>query len=102
MTLLTTNTVRPTAVGKPQALRHVRAEDTKPKAFDFTAGQFKDARPHASAFGKGPLQTSQLRDMAENKKRLAASAAKKAAQAIAEAKAPAKRGVRKAKAKAKK
>jgi hypothetical protein len=98
MTLLTTNTVKPTAIGKPQALRHVRAEDTKPKAFNFDAGQFKDAKPHASAFGRGPIHTSQLREMAENKARLAASAAKKAARAaaaLAAATVPAQKKARK-------
>jgi hypothetical protein len=96
MTILTTNSQKP-AQGTPIPLRHLRVDDTKPKTFDFDAGQFKEAHPHASAFKKGPLQTSQLREMAENKARLAASAAKKAALAAQAAKGPAKRAGRKAK-----
>jgi hypothetical protein len=79
MPVLTTNQLKRPDEGKPIPLRHVRADDIKPAVFDLTGGQFKDAKPHPSAFGRGPIQTSQLRDMAENKKRLAVSAAKKAA-----------------------
>ena len=91
MTVLTTNTLKRGAEGKPFPLRHVRVDDTKPRGmFNFEAGKFKDAKPHASAFGRGPLQTSQMREMAENKARLAASAARKAALAARPEKAPAK------------
>ena len=97
--MLSTNTTKPADAGKQIKLRHVRADDVKPMGFDFTGGQFKEAKPHPTAFGRGPIQTSQLRDMAENKARLAASAAKKAAMAKqADApKPPAKRRGRKAK-----
>ena len=81
--MISSNSVKPTENDKPQALRHLRADDAKPKAFDFTAGQFKESHPYRSSFGKGPLQTAQLREMAENKARLAASMAKRLAAATA-------------------
>ena len=81
MTILSTNTHKPDGDDAPKPLRHIRMDDAKPKLFNFNAGQFKHAKPHPTAFGRGPIQTSQLREMAENKARLAASAAKKAAAA---------------------
>lgn len=90
MSFLSTNTVKSTVNDAPKRLHNVRVDDMKVGGFDFSAGQFKDAKPHGSAFKGGPIQTSQLGDLAENKKRLAVSAAKKAAVAAAAA-TPAKR-----------
>ena len=95
--MISSDTIKPTANDKPQALRHLRADDTKPKAFDFTAGQFKEAHPYRSSFGKGPLQTAQLREMAENKARLAASMAKRLAAATASVKKRGRKATKRAK-----
>jgi len=79
--IVSTNTVKPRTDDKSHPLRHVRVDDVKPAVFDFNR-QFKDEKkPHPSAYGHGPIQTAMLRDMAENKVRLAASAAKKAIRA---------------------
>ena len=77
-------------------MRILSTNKIKPKGFDFSSPDFDVFRQPKPKSVPGWIQTSELRDIAENKKRLAASAAKKAALA-AKAKAPRRRGAKKAK-----
>jgi len=79
-------------------MRILSTNKIKPRGFDFSSPDFDIFRQPKPKSAPGWIQTSELRDIAENKRRLAASAAKKAALAAkAKAKAPRRRGAKKAK-----
>lgn len=83
-TFFSTDTTKPKPGAGPQKKSVVLAADAKPKkfAFDFEPGRFPGVNKFPTNRSRGPLQTSDLRPMAEAKKTALAVAQKKAAKAL--------------------
>jgi hypothetical protein len=61
------NTIKPKADDAPVKLRHILADQVKPKVFDFDRNRYKEMNPKRKP--GGPITTSQLGDIAAMKKR---------------------------------
>lgn len=83
------NTTKPKADAEARKLRHLLADQVKPKVFDFDRNRYKEMNPKRKP--GGPLTTSQLGDIAAMKKRAEVAAERDAIRAkVAPAPAPAK------------
>lgn len=61
------STTKPKDVDAPVKLRHILADQVKPKVFDFDRNRYKEMNPKRKP--GGPITTSQLGDIAAMKKR---------------------------------
>ena len=107
--MILSQTVKPRADAEARKLRHLLADQVKPKVFDFDRNRYKEMNPKRKP--GGPLTTSHLGDIAAMKKRAEVAAipdvvkAKAAPAAVAPVPAkgaevfPRKRGGRTKKAK---
>lgn len=82
---ISTNTVKGSTIVKPKETKPLMSAGMKPKIrkYDFDPVANPEAMKMARIpkTGQGPLHSSQLREMADNKRRLEASAALRAARA---------------------
>jgi hypothetical protein len=73
------NTTKPKGVAAPMKLRHILADQVKPKVFDFDRNRYKEMNPKRKP--GGPITTSQLGDIAAMKKRAVVAAERDAIRA---------------------
>ncbi|MBE3040264.1 MAG: hypothetical protein IMZ62_15820 [Chloroflexi bacterium] len=65
--MIFSSTTKPKDVEGPTKLRHILADQVKPKVFDFDRNRYKEMNPKRKP--GGPITTSQLGDIAAMKKR---------------------------------
>jgi hypothetical protein len=65
--MILSQTVKPKADAEARKLRHILADQVKPKVFDFDRNRYKETNPKRKP--GGPLMTSHLGDIAAMKKR---------------------------------